>query len=152
MVVIRHGVGDGRAIPGTALTISAWSGMSWAMGNADAAPLTLPYDLGAYQAGIHACAAGLAALVARPERTDLRHVDVSSRDVVAYFTGMIAANFIPYERAWAREGSASARLGRDLPGQHFSVQGRPCRPDVPLPEGVGHLHRGHGVAGVGPGP
>lgn len=119
VVVIRHGVGDGRAIPGTALTISAWSGMSWAMGNADAAPLTLPYDLGAYQAGIHACAAGLAALVARPERTDLRHVDVSSRDVVAYFTGMIAANFIPYERAWAREGARPPGSGGIYPASIF---------------------------------
>jgi crotonobetainyl-CoA:carnitine CoA-transferase CaiB-like acyl-CoA transferase len=122
VVVIRHGVGDGRAVPGTALTISAWSGMSWAMGDADAAPLTLPYDLSAYQGGIHACAAGLAALLAQPNRAELRHVDVSSRDVVAYFTGMIAANFIPYERAWTREGARPPGSGGIYPASIF-----PCK-------------------------
>ncbi len=122
VVVIRHGVRDGKAIPGTALTISAWSGMSWAMGDAGAPPLTLPYDLGAYQGGIHACAAGLAALVARPDRTELRHVDVASRDVVAYFTGMITANYIPYERDWAREGARPPGSGGVYPASIF-----PCK-------------------------
>jgi crotonobetainyl-CoA:carnitine CoA-transferase CaiB-like acyl-CoA transferase len=122
VVVLRHGVDSGKALPGTALTISAWSGMSWAMGNADASPLTLPYDLGAYQGGIHACAAALAALLAGPENTNLRHVDVSGRDVVAYFTGMITANFIPYEREWTREGARPPGSAGVYPASIF-----PCK-------------------------
>lgn len=104
VVLLRHAVQNGEAIAGTAMTVSAWSGMSWAMGNAGSAPLTLPFDLGGYEGGVHACAAGLAALLAAPDNADLRSVDVSSRDVMAYFTGMITANFIPYERQWTREG------------------------------------------------
>lgn len=124
VVVLRHGVegADAKAIPGTGLTVSAWSGMSWSMGYADAVPLSLPYDIGAYQGGIHACAAGLAALIALPEDALLRRVDVASRDVVAYFTGMITANFIPYERKWAREGARPPQSAGVYPASIF-----PCK-------------------------
>lgn len=122
VVMLRHGVQDGVGIPGTALTISAWSGMSWAMGNPDDAPLTLPFDLGAYEGGIHACAAGLAALLAQPSAFGLRHVDVSSRDVLTYFTGMITANFLPYERPWTRDGARPPGSAGVYPASIF-----PCK-------------------------
>lgn len=105
VVMLHAGVIGGHDVPGTAITTSAWSGMSWAIGDADKAPLTLPYDLADYQAAAHACAAGLAALLADPAEPSLRSVEVAGRDVLAYFVGMITANFLPYERPWTRDGA-----------------------------------------------
>ncbi|MER7684963.1 CoA transferase [Streptomyces sp. NPDC097610] len=92
-------------VPGDSLTNGAWSGMSWSMGDADKAPLTLPFDIATFQEGLYAAAAGLAALVADPAQADLRHVSVGGRDVLAYYVGMITANFLPYERPWTRDGA-----------------------------------------------
>jgi hypothetical protein len=46
----------------------------------------------------------LAALLADPRHRELGHVEVAGRDVLAYYIGMITANFLPHERPWAREG------------------------------------------------
>ena len=105
VVTVRAGALNGTGVTGTSLTSSAWSGISWSIGDADKPPLTLPVDLADYQAGVNACAAGLAALLVDPARQELRSVDVACRDVLAYYTGMITANFIPYERPWTRDGA-----------------------------------------------
>ncbi|KAA0120611.1 CoA transferase [Mycolicibacterium sp. P9-22] len=105
VVKVRPSVFESRPVPGTGLTSSAWSGISWSMGDADKMPLSLPFDLADYQAGLHACASGLAVLLADPERRALRRVDIAGRDILAYYTGMITTNFIPYERPWARDGA-----------------------------------------------
>jgi crotonobetainyl-CoA:carnitine CoA-transferase CaiB-like acyl-CoA transferase len=105
VVTIRAGAFEDVHVVGTGLTSSAWSGISWSIGDADKAPLTLPFNLADYQAATHACAAGLSALLADPVDSALRAVDVAGRDVLAYYTGMITANFIPYERPWTRDGA-----------------------------------------------
>ncbi|MGW6332981.1 CoA transferase [Nocardia rhamnosiphila] len=96
---------NGEAIPSDSLTTGAWAAMSWSIGDADKAPLTLPFDLADFQLAIYGTAAGLVALLADPQEKQLRHVDVAGRDVLAYYVGMITANFLPYERPWLRDGA-----------------------------------------------
>jgi crotonobetainyl-CoA:carnitine CoA-transferase CaiB-like acyl-CoA transferase len=96
---------DGSVVPSDSLTVGAWSAMSWSMGDADKAPLTLPFDLTDFQLALYGTAAGLAGLLADPRRPELRQVEVAGRDVLAYYVGQITANFLPYERPWAREGA-----------------------------------------------
>jgi len=96
---------DGVTIPSDSLTVGAWAAMSWSIGDADKPPLTLPFDLTDFQLALYGAAAGLAALLAAPARSELKSVEVAGRDVLAYYVGMITANFLPYERPWAREGA-----------------------------------------------
>lgn len=96
---------DGEAVPSDGLTVGAWAAMSWSMGDADKEPLTLPFDLADFQTALYSTSAALAALLADPRQRDLRQIDVAGRDVLAYYVGMITANFLPYERPWAREGA-----------------------------------------------
>ncbi|RHW26353.1 CoA transferase [Nocardioides immobilis] len=96
---------DGEPIPSDSLTTGAWAAMSWSIGDADKAPLALPFDLADFQLALYGTAAGLIALLADPEQKELRHVDVAGRDVLAYYVGMITANFLPYERPWTRDGA-----------------------------------------------
>jgi len=105
VVHVAAGFLDGAPVPGDNLTTGAWSATSWAIGDADKAPLTLPFDLNSYQEGLYAAAAGLAALVADPAEPVLRQVGIAGRDVLAYYVGMITANFLPYERPWTRDGA-----------------------------------------------
>jgi crotonobetainyl-CoA:carnitine CoA-transferase CaiB-like acyl-CoA transferase len=122
IVEVRAGAVDGTHVVGTGLTSSAWSGISWSIGDADKVPLTLPFDLADYQAATHACAAALAALVADPASPALRSVEVAGRDVLAYYTGMITANFIPYERPWARDGARPPGSAGVYPASIFACQ------------------------------
>lgn len=96
---------DGEPIPSDSLTTGAWAAMSWSIGDADKAPLTLPFDLADFQLALYGTAAGLIALLADPQERALRQVDVAGRDVLAYYVGMITANFLPYERPWLRDGA-----------------------------------------------
>ena len=64
LVTIAASIEKDKAIPGHGITSAAWSAMSWAIGDSDRAPLTLPYDVPDYVVGINAAAAALAALVA----------------------------------------------------------------------------------------
>ncbi|EFC86762.1 CoA transferase [Parafrankia sp. EUN1f] len=102
---VEGAVVDGRPIPSDALSVGAWSAMSWSIGGADREPLTLPFDLPDFQAALYGAAAGLATLLADPAAPDLRSVEVATRDVLAYYVGMITANFLPYERPWTRDGA-----------------------------------------------
>ncbi len=113
---------DGAPIPSDSLTIGAWSAMSWSVGDADKAPLTLPFDLPDFQLALYGTAAGLAALLADPRHPELRHVEVAGRDVLAYYVGMITANFLPYERPWAREGARPPGSAGVYPASIF-----PCK-------------------------
>ncbi|KAA9164082.1 CoA transferase [Amycolatopsis acidicola] len=124
VVVHVSSVADrGKPIPGSALTAAAWSGLSWSMGSPGKAPLSLPFDLPSFEAGAHAAAAALAVVVANPaENSVLRNVDVSARDVLSYYTGMITANFIPYERPWRRDGARPPGSGGVYPASIF-----PCK-------------------------
>lgn len=109
----------GDTTPGNALTAAAWSGLSWSMGSPDKPPLSLPYDLPSFQGGSHAVAAVLTRLLAGSSCDGMRRIDVSTRDVLAYYTGMITANFIPYEREWRRDGARPPGSGGVYPASIF---------------------------------
>src|SRR3954451_7723746 len=83
VVSIAGAMVDGEPVPSDSLTVGAWSAMSWSVGDADKAPLTLPFDLTDFQLALYATAAGLAGLLADPRRPELRRVDVAGRDVLA---------------------------------------------------------------------
>ncbi|RYF60506.1 MAG: CoA transferase [Comamonadaceae bacterium] len=122
VVRIEGAVVDGHAIPSDGLTTGAWSAVSWSIGDADKAPLTLPFDLADFQAALYAAAAGLTALLASPADPELRSVEVSGRDILAYYVGMITANFLPYERPWTRDGARPPGSAGVYPASIF-----PCR-------------------------
>jgi len=107
--------------PGCGLTSSAWSGMSWVIGEPAQAPLTLPHDVADCEAGASAAAAALVGLLADlpPAQTT---IDVSSRDVLAHFVSMFANNFIPYGRPWHRDGRRPFQSGGIYPMGLF-----PCK-------------------------
>ncbi|AWK73915.1 carnitine dehydratase [Rhodococcus oxybenzonivorans] len=122
VVRVDGAIVDGHPIPSDSLTTGAWSAVSWSIGDADKPPLTLPFDLADFQAALYAAAAGLAALLADPANRDLRSVEVAGRDVLAYYVGMITANFLPYERPWTRDGARPPGSAGVYPASIF-----PCK-------------------------
>ena len=122
VVRIQGAVVDGHPIPSDSLTVGAWSALSWSIGDADKAPLSLPFDLADFQVALFAAAAGLAALLAAPQDRDLRNVQVVGRDVLAYYVGMITANFLPYERPWTRDGARPPGSAGVYPASIFACR------------------------------
>lgn len=107
---------DGARIPGNGLTACAWAGLSIVIGSQGKAPLTLPFDLPDYEAGVNLAAATVLALIERDMLTGRTPaVEVSTAETLAYYTGMITANFIPYGRAWRREGRRASGSGGVYP-------------------------------------
>jgi crotonobetainyl-CoA:carnitine CoA-transferase CaiB-like acyl-CoA transferase len=103
VVQLAPAMADGQALPGCALTSAAWSAMTCAIGEPAREPLTLPYDLASYEAGISAAAAALAGLlggfgIARGP------VEIAERDVLANFVGILTQNYLPFGRPWRRDG------------------------------------------------
>jgi len=103
VVQLSSAIADGQALPGCALTSAAWSAMTCAIGEPGREPLTLPYDLASYEAGISAAAAALAGLlggfgIARGP------VEIAERDVLANFVGILTQNYLPFGRPWRRDG------------------------------------------------
>ncbi|XVQ07561.1 CoA transferase [Spirillospora sp. CA-255316] len=122
VVRIEGAVVDGHPIPSDSLTMGAWSAVSWSIGDADKAPLSLPFDLADFQVALYATAAGLATLLADPVDRDLRNVQVAGRDVLAYYVGMITANFLPYERPWTRDGARPPGSAGVYPASIFACR------------------------------
>lgn len=103
-VIVLSAVADkDRDLPGSGLTASAWAGMSWAIGEPSREPLAPPYDIVEHEAGISAAAAAMTALLA-DFGIAKGTVDVSMRDVLAQFVGILVQNYLPYGRPWQRDG------------------------------------------------
>ncbi len=102
MVLSAAAEADGE-VPGCGLTSAAWAAMSWAIGEPSREPLAPPYDIADHEAGISAAAAALVGLlcgfgIAKGA------VEVSTRDVLAHFVGILVQNYLPYGRPWRRDG------------------------------------------------
>ncbi|GAA0965670.1 CoA transferase [Acrocarpospora macrocephala] len=111
---------DTGGADGAAITASAAAGMSWAIGNPGMAPLTLPLDLPYYHVGTEAAAmALLGLLLARRSGTRGQRWSLSPTDVLTYYAGQIASNFLPYERPWARDGARASMSGGSYPAAMF---------------------------------
>ena len=103
-LIVLSAVDDaGGDVPGCGLTSAAWAAMSWAIGEPSREPLTPPYDIADHEAGISAAAAALVALLANFGAAS-GPVEVSSRDVLAHFVGILVQNYLPYGRPWQRDG------------------------------------------------
>lgn len=112
----RRSEQDGACIPGDGLTACAWAGLSIVIGSQGRAPLTLPFDLPDYEAGVNLAAATVLALIERDMLSGRNPaVEVATAETLAYYTGMITANFIPYGRAWRREGRRASGSGGVYP-------------------------------------
>lgn len=103
VVRVSPGVAGGKPLPGCALTSTAWSAMTCAIGEPEREPLTLPYDLASYEAGISAAAAALAGLVGRFGISS-GPIEIAERDVLANFVGILTRNYLPFGRPWRRDG------------------------------------------------
>ena len=112
------GVEEDRRTPACGLTSAAASGMVYAIGDQGKEPLTLPYDLVHYQAGVNGACAAIAALLGGQNTL----VDVAARDVLANLVGTLALNYLPYGRPWRREGTRPSMSGGVYPCGLF-----PCK-------------------------
>lgn len=113
IVLSANGNGEGYA-PGCGLTSSAWAAMSWAIGEPGREPLTPPFDIVDYQAGVSAASAALMALVSGVGAA-CSPVDVSSRDVLGHLVSTLAQNYLPYGRQWQRDGRRPLMSGGIYP-------------------------------------
>lgn len=119
----RRSEPGGVPIPGNGLTACAWAGLSTVIGSQGKAPLTLPFDLPDYEAGVNLAAAAVMSLIERDVLSGRSpSVEVSTAETLAYYTGMIAANFIPYGRFWRREGRRASGSGGVYPLGMFDCQ------------------------------
>ena len=75
--------GPWRDYNATHLTTAAACGLAMGLGHPDREPLTMPFDLVAYQAGAAGYSATMLALVARESSGVGEHVDVSATDTIA---------------------------------------------------------------------
>lgn len=118
----QHGLDEDRR-GASALTASAASGVSFAIGSRDREPLAMPYDIAEYEAGANgACAAIAGLLRAGDGATAPRVIEVATRDVLASLVGTLAQIYVPYGRPWRREGTRPSMSGGVYPCGLF-----PCR-------------------------
>jgi crotonobetainyl-CoA:carnitine CoA-transferase CaiB-like acyl-CoA transferase len=95
-------------VVGNALSASALSGASIALGHTDREPLAVPEEFGEHTAGLHGAVAGLVAL-RRWERDGERSTVVVAMDeCLRFYVGMNAKMYEGYPREWHREGRRSA--------------------------------------------
>ncbi|WP_189677375.1 CaiB/BaiF CoA-transferase family protein [Sphingomonas glacialis] len=102
-------------IPATALDAQALSGVAWALGEPDRAPLSIPAGILEHQGGAVLAAGTLAALTAR-ERDGLGQVvDVALADVLASYVGGNSRFYIHHGMAWHRNGRRASSSGGAYP-------------------------------------
>lgn len=97
------------------LNACAVSGISWAIGQPDREPLSLPLSQGEYQTGLNAAAATLAALLARNRTGRGQQVDLSHTDVLAFYAAVNSLLFTPHALSWHRAGRRAFGSGGRYP-------------------------------------
>lgn len=103
-----------------ALLASARSGMSWSLGHPGQHPLPLPFDLSSYHTGAEAAAVASLTLLVRDDLAPTaQHWKLNPADILTYYVGQIASNFIPYERPWHRDGARATMSGGSYPAAMF---------------------------------
>jgi crotonobetainyl-CoA:carnitine CoA-transferase CaiB-like acyl-CoA transferase len=112
----------GPARPGAPLATGAASAASWSIGDPAREPLSLPFDIADIVAGVEAAAAAALVLVQRDALRSPAQVQIASSDVLAYYVSMIAANFVPYDRPWHRDGPQASQSGGSYPAAIFSCR------------------------------
>ena len=87
--------GPYRNLPGCDLTVLALAGVSFSVGEPDREPLTPPYFMSDYQAGLTAASAIMTALFAREDTGRGQHVDIAAFEPWAtYHAGATVTTFV----------------------------------------------------------
>ena len=108
--------------PGCALTAAALGGATWAVGLPERAPLSPPFDVADYQAGIHAASAAMAAYYARINGAKGQVIDISAADVIASYVAANSSFYSAFGHAWHRCGRKASGSGGTYPYGIF-----PCK-------------------------
>ena len=95
-------------VAGNALSASALSGASIALGHAAREPLAVPEEFAEHTAGLHGAVAGLVALMRRERDGACSTVVVAMDECLRFYVGMNAKIYEGYHREWHREGRRSA--------------------------------------------
>ena len=106
---------------GNALSASAVSGASHAIGHTEREPLTVPEEFVEHTCGLHGAVAVLLALMKDTARGSGR-VRVAMDECLRFYVGMNAKMYENYPREWRREGRRSAGSAGQYPVGMF-----PCR-------------------------
>jgi crotonobetainyl-CoA:carnitine CoA-transferase CaiB-like acyl-CoA transferase len=106
-------------VPGASILSGAMAAASWSIGRPDREPLCLPCDYSDLVAGIHLAAAMVADFTRADGHDAAQVVQVAATDVMAYLVSMIGSNFVPYGRAWRRDGARITESGGCYPGAIF---------------------------------
>jgi crotonobetainyl-CoA:carnitine CoA-transferase CaiB-like acyl-CoA transferase len=93
----------------------ALAGVSWVIGEPDREPLSLPFLLADYEAGVHAASAAVAALLGVRRGLPGQDVEIAATDVLAWYTGTNAMVYEPYGLPWARAGRRASGSGGPYP-------------------------------------
>jgi crotonobetainyl-CoA:carnitine CoA-transferase CaiB-like acyl-CoA transferase len=86
------------------INVCALAGASVILGEPSRPPLSFPFHLPALQAGLHAAAATLAALLARRRCGRGQRVEVAEADVLAFYTGGMSLYILGSGGKWRRRG------------------------------------------------
>lgn len=96
----------------------ALGGVSWAIGDPEREPLSLPLSQSHYQSGANAAAATMAALLARETPSAAgrgQHVDISEVDVLSFYSGSNSFMYIYHGMDWRRAGHRAPDSGGSYP-------------------------------------
>jgi len=119
LVVVRiDTVGESSELGGVELCdlhACALAGVSWVIGTMDREPLSLPFLLADYEAGVHAASAAVAALLGVRRGLPGQDVEIAVADVLAWYTGTNAMVYEPYGLPWARAGRRASGSGGPYP-------------------------------------
>jgi crotonobetainyl-CoA:carnitine CoA-transferase CaiB-like acyl-CoA transferase len=97
------------------INVCALGGVSWAIGDPEREPLSLPLSLVHYQSGANAAAAAMAALLAREAMGRGQHVDISEADVLSFYSGSNSLMYIFHGNEWRRAGHRAPDSGGSYP-------------------------------------
>lgn len=109
---------------GSGLQAAAAAGVSWVIGHAHAAPLSLPVDIPEKWCGLVGANIALSTLLEANlnERPVSRQVDISAADTLRSFADQNSGNHAEIDSGWRRNGSTAVEHGGIYPQGYF-----PCR-------------------------
>lgn len=120
-LMTEYGPSRAASTPGASILSGAMAAASWSIGRPDREPLCLPCDYSDLVAGIHLAAAMVADFTRADDRDAAHVIRVAATDVMAYLVSMIGSNFVPYGRAWRRDGPRITESGGCYPGAIFQA-------------------------------
>ena len=102
-------------VPSSDIDAQAVSSVAWVLGEKGRAPLTIPPEILASQAGAHLAGAILAAIMVPRQPDRARIVDVALADVLASYVSVNCRFYIHHGMSWARSGRRASDSGGAYP-------------------------------------